>query len=67
MAITGPIPIILGSIAVTAEETNRIIGFKPYLFKASPDATYTAASPSFKPEAFPAVTVPPSLKSGRSF
>ncbi len=63
-----PIPIILGSTPTTAEHTIRASGFKLYFFTASSEAIIVAAAPSFKPEAFPAVTLPPSfLKAGRNF
>ena len=39
-----------------------------YFFTASSEAIIVAAAPSFNPEEFPAVTLPPSfLKAGRNF
>ena len=68
VASTGPIPIILGSTPTTALEIIFANGFKLYFFTASSLAKIMAAAPSFKPEEFPAVTLPPSfLKAGLSF
>ena len=67
-ASTGPIPIILGSTPITAELTIFAMGLR--LFSVTPfsEANNIAAAPSFKPDAFPAVTVPPSfLKAVLSF
>ena len=59
-ASTGPIPMILGSTPTTAELTILANGFKLYFFTASSDAIIVAAAPSFNPDEFPAVTLPPS-------
>ena len=67
-AKTGPIPITLGSTPATAAETILAIGFILFLLIASSPAINKATAPSFKPEAFPAVTEPPSfLNAGLSF
>ena len=66
-ALTGPIPIIRGATPTTAELTILAMGFKLYLARASLEAKSIAAAPSFKPEAFPAVTLPSCLKAVLSF
>ena len=65
VAVTGPIPMIRGSTPTIAEATILAFGLKPYKLMADSEAKNMAAEPSFKPAAFPAVTLPPSfLKAG---
>ena len=47
--------------------TMRAIGSRPSDLARSSDVTTTAEAPSFNPGAFPAVTVPSSLKAGFNF
>ena len=58
VASTGPMPMMRGSTPTTAELTIFAKGFKLYFLTASAEATNTAAAPSFKPDEFPAVTLP---------
>jgi len=58
LASTGPMPIIRGSTPTTAELRIRANGLRWYFLIASADAIIVAAAPSFKPEEFPAVTLP---------
>ncbi len=67
VAFTGPIPMILGSTPTTAELTILALGCKLYFLTASSDATMTAADPSLRPLALPAVTDPPSLNTALNF
>src|SRR5262249_40127825 len=63
---TGPMPIIDGS---TPDDANALIfanGFTPSSSARSAVITSTAAAPSFRPDAFAAVTVPSFAKAGRS-
>ena len=48
---------ILGSTPTTPELTILAMGFRLYFFTASSETKKTAAAPSFKPEAFPALNV----------
>ncbi len=63
-AMTGAMPMYFGSRAPRAQPTNRPSGFNPSPAHRSPDITRTATPPSFSPDEFPAVTVPPFLKAG---
>jgi hypothetical protein len=59
---------ISGEIPTVAVETILAIGFRARWEATAADMSSTAAAPSFRPDAFPAVTVPPSvLKAGLSF
>ena len=60
-ALTGPIPIIRGSTPATADDTILAFGVRLFLVAASAEASKMAPAPSFNPDAFPAVTVPPSF------
>ena len=62
----GPMPINSGSQPTTAEATRRPSGFLPFARAFSAEVTTTAAAASTIPEAFPAVTCPPSPKDGGS-
>ena len=66
VACTGPIPILRGSTPATADVTTRAMGVHEFLSSASAEAMSTADAPSFKPEEFPAVTVPSDSKAGPS-
>ena len=56
-----------GSTPTTADDTILAKGSSPCADTADSDATRIAAEPSFNPEEFPAVTLPPSfLNAGRS-
>ena len=60
----GPVPINFGSTFyhIVPIDTILAIGINFFLFAVFPFIMVTAAAPSFNPEAFPAVTVPFSLK-----
>ena len=66
MAGTGPIPMIAGSTPATAVDTIRASGRRPSARARSASTSSTADAPSLIPDAFPAVTVPPSRNAGRS-
>src|SRR2546430_915630 len=59
VAGTGPIPISRGSTPAEAEATIRASGVSPSSRAFAPEATSTAAAPSFNDEELPAVTDPP--------
>ena len=67
MAGTGPIPMTRGSTPATAVATTRAIGRSPIARARPASTTSRADAPSLIPDAFPAVTVPPSRNAGRSF
>jgi hypothetical protein len=58
---------ILGSTPATAPPTIRTLGVKLCFLIPSSEANNRAAAPSFKPEAFPAVTEPSLANAGRNF
>ena len=58
---TGPTPMISGSTPPSAPATHVAIGVTPSSFAFSSLITTIAAAPSLIPDAFPAVTSPPSL------
>ena len=62
----GPMPMMEGSTPAVAPATHLAIGLMPSSLALSALMTTIAAAPSLIPEAFAAVTVPPSLKAGRS-
>ena len=64
---TGPMPITRGSTPATAEPTNAPSGSTPSARAFSSLAITSAAAPSLRPLAFPAVTVPPARKAGLSW
>ena len=66
-AFTGPIPKTSGSTPAAAREAIRASGSRPILSAARSSPIRAAAAPSFRGEALPAVTVPPSRKTGGSF
>ncbi len=53
-----------GGTPAVAPPRMRAIGVRPCFFAAASEAMISAAAPSLTPEALPAVTVPPSAKSG---
>ena len=61
---TGPIPIIDGSTPTDDHETIFAIISKPKSLALDSFIIKTAAAPSFRPDAFPAVTEPSFLKTG---
>src|ERR1700730_9004621 len=60
MAGIGPTPIRSGNTPAAAVPTTRAMGDKPKRDAAASEATNIAQEPSLIPDAFPAVTVPPS-------
>src|SRR5680860_191785 len=66
VALTGPMPMMAGSTPTTPEATTRAIGSSPSRSQAALEATSSAAAPSLRLEALPAVTVPPLRNTGRS-
>ena len=62
----GPRPMISGRRPATVEATIRARGFMPAACAFSSDMISSAAAPSLSGQALPAVTVPPSLKTGCS-
>src|SRR3954468_3023527 len=63
---TGPMPMIRGSTPTTSQPTSRATTGRPSSPAARREATMIAAAPSVIPEALPAVTRPPSRKTGAS-
>ena len=63
----GPVPMIAGSTPAVAQEAMRASGSMPRFSASSAVISTTAAAPSLRPEALPAVTVPSLEKAGRSF
>ena len=63
----GPVPMIAGSTPAVAHEAIRASGSMPRFSASSSVISTTAAAPSFRPAALPAVTVPSLEKAGRSF
>ena len=63
----GPIPMTDGSTPATEVATTRASGFSPSARARPASITRRAAAPSLMPDAFPAVTLPPSINAGRSF
>ena len=61
---TGPSPIQEGSSPAVAEPSHLAMGFFPRAKAFSLLARSKKAAPSFKPELFPPVTVPPFLNAG---
>ena len=55
----GPMPIMRGATPAAAAATTRALGANPWRLTAASEASSRAQAPSFTPEAFPAVTVPP--------
>src|SRR6185436_7738341 len=55
---TGPMPMYLGSTPAEANDLMRAIGLRPSSFAFFADVRTTAAAPSLRPEALPAVTEP---------
>ena len=64
IASTGPRPIISGLRAETPEEMILAIGVSPNSAALLSLITMTAAAPSLRGQAFPAVTVPFSRNTG---
>ena len=64
MASTGPRPMISGLRPVTPLATMRANGVMPSALALVSLITMTAAAPSLSGQALPAVTVPPSRKTG---
>ncbi len=62
----GPRPMISGSRAETPLETMRASGVMPSSLALVSDMTMTAAAPSLRGQALPAVMVPPSRNTGFS-
>ena len=60
-------PITRGGTPATPIERMRAIGSRPWALAKSGEATSSAAAPSFSGLELPAVTVPPSWKTGGSF
>ena len=58
---TGPMPMIFGSTPACAYDTNRASGFSPRRSASARSISTSAAAASFRPEALPAVTEPPSF------
>ena len=54
----GPDPMMAGSTPAVAQEAIRARGFRPRVSASSAVISTTAAAPSLRPEALPAVTVP---------
>ena len=67
VATTGPYPMISGSRAAAVTSTIFAIGFTPVSFTFFPLIKTRQEAPSFKPQAFPAVTVPSGFTIGLSF
>src|SRR5439155_1345904 len=63
----GPTPIVLGSTPAAAEDTTRTRGVSPSSSALRSLVKSTTAAPSLIPLELPAVTVPPSRNTGRSF
>ena len=66
MASTGPSPITSGATPLTEKATKRASGLTPARFRKASETTSTAAAPSVICEELPAVTLPSTLKAGRS-
>ena len=64
-AATGPMPMIAGSRPTVAKLAMRPNGFRPSCAAFLAVMTITAAAPSFRPDALPAVTPPALSKAGR--
>ena len=64
IAGAGPIPIIFGSTPATEYPTILANGCKPFSFAFSSLINTKTALPSFRPDAFPAVTEPSLRKAG---
>src|SRR5690554_7153291 len=62
----GPVPMMVGSTPALAWALMVASGVRPSSLAFSALHTRTAAAPSFRDEALPAVTVPSFLKAGRS-
>ena len=62
----GPVPMMAGSTPALLYAAIVTIGVKPNSLAFASLITNTAAAPSLRPEAFPAVTVPSRSKAGRS-
>ena len=65
-ASIGPTPMISGASAETEEVTIRARGVIPIALAASASIMTTAAAPSLRGHALPAVTTPSDLKTGSS-
>ena len=63
----GPIPMTDGSTPATEVATIRASGFRPSARARPASMMSSAAAPSLMPDAFPAVTLPPSVNAGRNF
>ena len=59
-------PMISGGTPATPMPLMMTIGLRPRLLASLADMTTVQAAPSLRPEALPAVTVPPSLKTAGS-
>ena len=66
VADTGPMPIIAGSTPALAQALMVTKGLRPSSSARALLHTITAAAPSFRPEALPAVTLPPALNAAVS-
>ena len=66
LAGAGPMPMISGGTPATPMPLMVTIGLRPRLLASLADMTTVQAAPSLRPEALPAVTVPPSLKTAGS-
>src|SRR5690606_19130913 len=66
LAGIGPVPMMVGSTPALAWALMVASGVRPSCFAFSALHTMTAAAPSFREEALPAVTEPSFLKAGRS-
>ncbi|MNI33975.1 hypothetical protein D3C73_879470 [compost metagenome] len=60
----GPVPMMAASTPIVANEAIRASGVRPRRAASSSRISTTAAAPSFRPDALPAVTVPSFLKAG---
>ena len=58
---------IAGSSPAVDQDAMRARGVRPRRLASSSVMTITAAAPSFRPDALPAVTVPSLENAGRSF
>ncbi|MNL44135.1 hypothetical protein D3C87_1666910 [compost metagenome] len=62
---TGPMPMVAGSRPLVPKAAMRAKGLRPRAAAFLALITTTAAAPSFRPDALPAVTLPALSKAGR--